>query len=169
MHSASKRECRIAALCQHSQRSCKAVMQCLAHRRNGQLWWIQSVYVHPEYRRRGHFRALYQHAQQQARQEEAVGLRLYVDTHNAHAQDTVSSCPGTSYGCWSRLMACVDCAQIHAHLLWPLQPISAALCDFYCLHVSVCIRHGVGSLRRDASQALGLITKCEAAAVRRSP
>ncbi|CAK0784478.1 hypothetical protein CVIRNUC_007682 [Coccomyxa viridis] len=56
--------------------------------RNGQLWWIQSVYVHPEYRRRGHYRALYQHVQQQARQEEAAGIRLYVDTHNKNAQET---------------------------------------------------------------------------------
>ena len=58
-------------------------------RRNGQLWWIQSVYVHSEYRRRGHFRALYQHVQQQAKREKAAGIRLYVDTHNRKAQETV--------------------------------------------------------------------------------
>ena len=54
------------------------------------------MYVHPEYRRRGHYRALYQHVQQQARQEEAVGIRLYVDTHNKSAQDTVRALFGTS-------------------------------------------------------------------------
>ena len=47
------------------------------------------MYVHSEYRRRGHFRALYQHVQQQAKQEKAAGIRLYVDTHNRQAQETV--------------------------------------------------------------------------------
>ena len=60
------------------------------HRRNGQLWWIQSVYVHADYRRRGFFRALYQHVVQQAKEEHAVGIRLYVDAHNTKAQETVS-------------------------------------------------------------------------------
>src|SRR5689334_14458476 len=27
--------------------------------RDGDIWWIMSVYVHPDYRRRGVFRALY--------------------------------------------------------------------------------------------------------------
>ena len=48
------------------------------------------MYVHSEYRRRGHFRALYDYVQQKAREERAVGIRLYVDTHNARAQETVS-------------------------------------------------------------------------------
>ena len=57
------------------------------------------MYVHPEYRRRGYYKALYQHVQQQARQEEAVGIRLYVDTHNKSAQDTVRARSGTSCMC----------------------------------------------------------------------
>ncbi len=48
------------------------------------------MYVHADYRRRGFFRALYQHVAQQAKQESAVGIRLYVDTHNTKAQETVS-------------------------------------------------------------------------------
>jgi GNAT superfamily N-acetyltransferase len=56
--------------------------------RNGDLWWIQSVYVHEEYRRRGVFRALYQYARDQAKRAGAVGLRLYVEEHNAPAQQT---------------------------------------------------------------------------------
>lgn len=54
--------------------------------RNGDIWWVQSVYVHPDFRRRGVFRALYAHAREQARQAGAVGVRLYVDDHNAAAQ-----------------------------------------------------------------------------------
>ncbi len=47
------------------------------------------MYVHSDYRRRGHFRALYDYVQQQAREERAVGIRLYVDAHNTRAQETV--------------------------------------------------------------------------------
>jgi GNAT superfamily N-acetyltransferase len=54
--------------------------------RNGDIWWVQSVYVHSDYRRRGVFRALYDYARDQARSAGAVGVRLYVDDHNAAAQ-----------------------------------------------------------------------------------
>jgi GNAT superfamily N-acetyltransferase len=54
--------------------------------RNGDVWWVQSVYVHPDHRRRGVFRALYAHARAEARSAGAVGIRLYVDDHNAAAQ-----------------------------------------------------------------------------------
>jgi GNAT superfamily N-acetyltransferase len=57
--------------------------------RNGWIWWIQSVYVRQEARRRGVFRALYQHAVEQARaQPDVVGLRLYVERDNHTAQQT---------------------------------------------------------------------------------
>jgi ribosomal protein S18 acetylase RimI-like enzyme len=59
--------------------------------RNGEIWWIQSVYVHPDHRRRGVFKALYRHVEQLAREQNAVGLRLYVVKHNAAAQATYAS------------------------------------------------------------------------------
>jgi GNAT superfamily N-acetyltransferase len=55
--------------------------------RNGNFWWIQSVYVAPEFRRRGVFRALYQHVNKLAKSRRDVcGLRLYVDADNTRAQ-----------------------------------------------------------------------------------
>jgi GNAT superfamily N-acetyltransferase len=55
--------------------------------RNGDWWWIQSVYVVPAARRRGVFAALYRHAEAQARATDGViGLRLYVERANAVAQ-----------------------------------------------------------------------------------
>lgn len=55
--------------------------------RNGTFWWIQSVYVREEYRGKGIFRALYRHVESLARQTPGVcGLRLYVETGNAGAQ-----------------------------------------------------------------------------------
>ncbi len=55
--------------------------------RNGQIWWIQSVYVRPEFRRSGVFRALYRHVEQLGpRIPGVVGLRLYVEHSNVVAQ-----------------------------------------------------------------------------------
>jgi ribosomal protein S18 acetylase RimI-like enzyme len=57
--------------------------------RNGWFWWIQSVYVRPKARRRGVFRAIYEHIERAARQDPLViGLRLYVEEANRPAQET---------------------------------------------------------------------------------
>jgi GNAT superfamily N-acetyltransferase len=57
--------------------------------RNGWFWWIQSVYVRPEARRRGVFRALFEQVQQAARADgNVIGLRLYVERDNRIAQET---------------------------------------------------------------------------------
>lgn len=57
--------------------------------RNGRFWWIQSVYVRPEWRRRGVFRALYAHIREAAAQAPDVcGFRLYVERENTAAQAT---------------------------------------------------------------------------------
>ena len=56
--------------------------------RNGDFWWIQSVYVIPAARRGGVFRALYAEVERLAAAAGAVGLRLYVETENRHAQAT---------------------------------------------------------------------------------
>ncbi|MFB6240308.1 MAG: GNAT family N-acetyltransferase [Gemmatimonadota bacterium] len=54
--------------------------------RNGEIWWIQSVYVAPDHRRRGVYRALHEHVRRRARETGAVGLRLYVDRKNRAAR-----------------------------------------------------------------------------------
>lgn len=57
--------------------------------RNGRFWWIQSVYVMPEYRRRGVYRRLYDFVRERARDDGNVcGFRLYVEKDNAAAQKT---------------------------------------------------------------------------------
>jgi ribosomal protein S18 acetylase RimI-like enzyme len=56
--------------------------------RNGDLWWIQSVYVTPHARGRGVFRALYQRVHHEAQAADARGLRLYVERDNTTAQAT---------------------------------------------------------------------------------
>jgi GNAT superfamily N-acetyltransferase len=57
--------------------------------RNGWIWWIQSVYVRDDARRRGVFRTLFEHVHQAARADpEVIGLRLYVERENTGAQQT---------------------------------------------------------------------------------
>ena len=57
--------------------------------RNGWLWWLQSVYIHPEHRGRGVFRALYAQVRATAAAEDdVIGLRLYVEAQNRAAQRT---------------------------------------------------------------------------------
>jgi ribosomal protein S18 acetylase RimI-like enzyme len=57
--------------------------------RNGNVWWIQSVYVAEEYRRRGIYSALYAAIQDEARNDtDACGIRLYVEKSNERAQAT---------------------------------------------------------------------------------
>lgn len=56
--------------------------------RNGNFWWIQSVYVAPEHRGTGIFSQLYRHIHKLALETPNVcGLRLYVDHENQHAAD----------------------------------------------------------------------------------
>lgn len=57
--------------------------------RNGNFWWVQSVYVRPEFRRRGVYRQLYAYLQERAADDPTVcGFRLYVERDNARAQAT---------------------------------------------------------------------------------
>ena len=55
--------------------------------RNGTVWWIQSVYVIPEFRRRGIYAGLYAHVKSMVEQSTVRGIRLYVDKRNVPAQD----------------------------------------------------------------------------------
>lgn len=59
--------------------------------RNAMIWWVQSVYVSLAARRRGVFRALYDHVRREAGSAGACGLRLYVDSRNAPAQRVYSA------------------------------------------------------------------------------
>ncbi|UZW60924.1 GNAT family N-acetyltransferase [Lysobacter enzymogenes] len=60
--------------------------------RNGEWWWIQSVYVDPTQRRQGVYDALHSHVAALAQADPAViGLRLYVERENIAAQNTYRS------------------------------------------------------------------------------
>lgn len=57
--------------------------------RNGDIWWLQSVFVHPDFRRLGVFRALFARLKEEALADPGVvGLRLYVEEQNTRAHET---------------------------------------------------------------------------------
>lgn len=57
--------------------------------RNGNFWWIQSVYVRKEFRQQGVFRSLYARVEGLAKKRKDIcGLRLYVERENERAQKT---------------------------------------------------------------------------------
>ena len=61
--------------------------------RNGQVLWIQSVYILPEYRNKSIFSRLYNHIKQQVQEDNnLVGIRLYVDKANTAASDIYAHC-----------------------------------------------------------------------------
>lgn len=60
--------------------------------RNAVFWWVQSVYVWPEHRRRGIFRRLHEELVAMAhRSGNVCGLRLYVEKENRKAQATYAA------------------------------------------------------------------------------
>ena len=55
--------------------------------RNKWFWWIQSVYILPEFRGRSIYRAMYEFVKGLASERGGVcGFRLYVEKQNLHAQ-----------------------------------------------------------------------------------
>ncbi len=55
--------------------------------RNGTVLWIQSVYVRPEFRKKGVYSALYKHIRDMVEQNEDLkGIRLYAEKTNQTAQ-----------------------------------------------------------------------------------
>ena len=57
--------------------------------RNGVFWWIQSVFIREDCRRKGIFSALHRHVEMLARSAgDVCGIRLYVERENRRAQKT---------------------------------------------------------------------------------
>lgn len=60
--------------------------------RAADYYWIQSVYIKPEHRQKGIYRALYQEVKTLAeKQGGAASFRLYVEQENTRAQQTYQS------------------------------------------------------------------------------
>ena len=58
---------------------------------NGWYWWIQSVYVAPDYRRQGVYKSIYNAVCMDVKQQNVPQVRLYVDKTNTRGQEVYSS------------------------------------------------------------------------------
>ncbi|BBM81937.1 GNAT family N-acetyltransferase [Candidatus Uabimicrobium amorphum] len=56
--------------------------------RNGTFWWIQSVYIAKEHRRKGVYTRLYAYIREKCQEHNVCGIRLYVDKNNVNARQT---------------------------------------------------------------------------------
>jgi GNAT superfamily N-acetyltransferase len=55
--------------------------------RNRTIWWIHSLYVLPEYRKKGVFKVMFAHLKKQMEERADIGgIRLYVDKRNTSAR-----------------------------------------------------------------------------------
>ena len=60
--------------------------------RNGTIWWMQSVYVHPSYRKQGVFYKIFKHIETIAKKKSTIqSLRLYVMQNNQAGLKTYQS------------------------------------------------------------------------------
>lgn len=82
----------LVAECDGATAACLLITYEWSDWRNGLFWWVQSVYVRPEFRRRGIYKAMYAHARELAAARGGVcGLRLYVEQDNESARRTYES------------------------------------------------------------------------------
>lgn len=60
--------------------------------RNQWVFWLQSVYIMPEHRRKGLFRLMFEEVKQLVLADDtAAGIRLYVDVNNTNALEVYKS------------------------------------------------------------------------------
>ncbi len=56
--------------------------------RNGEIWWIQSVYVHPHFRSKGVFHTLFMQIKELGEADvDCCGIRLYMERENDTARE----------------------------------------------------------------------------------
>ena len=60
--------------------------------RDGTFWWVENVYVAPEWRRKGVYRTMHRHIHDAAEADPAIcGIRLHTDEDNHGARRTYES------------------------------------------------------------------------------
>ncbi len=65
---------------------CLLILKKWSDWRNGDVWWIHSLYVEPVYRKHGIFRKMFEYVENLAHNSAVRGLRLFVDKGNMIAQ-----------------------------------------------------------------------------------
>ena len=60
--------------------------------RNGLFWWIQSVYIIPDFRGKGIYKQLHSFILKESSKHSVCGIRLYVDKDNTNAKNVYKKC-----------------------------------------------------------------------------
>jgi len=70
--------------------------------RNAWIWWIQSVYVKPDYRGKGVYKTLFETVKKLASENKVPVIRLYVDQNNTSAMQVYAKTGMTAshYALW---------------------------------------------------------------------
>ena len=79
--------------------------------RNGEIWWMQSVYVHPQFRSQGVFRTLFMHMKELGEVDvDCCGIRLYMERENETARESYRRLgfSETGYVVFERLFSRMD-------------------------------------------------------------
>ncbi len=71
---------------EHNPVGCLMILKEWSDWRNGDIWWIHSLYVAPDYRKQGIFKKMFEYVEELARSSGVRGLRLYVDKSNVNAK-----------------------------------------------------------------------------------
>jgi GNAT superfamily N-acetyltransferase len=71
---------------QHQPVGCLMILNEWSDWRNGDVWWIHSVYVLHAFRKIGVFKKMFEYVEVLAQNSGVRGLRLYVDKSNVTAQ-----------------------------------------------------------------------------------
>ena len=78
----------IVAVTDESRVACLMITPEWSDWRNAWMWWIQSVYVQPDFRKAGIFGMMYDYIKEHVVEKSNVsGIRLYVDKTNTRAQE----------------------------------------------------------------------------------
>ncbi len=71
--------------------ACSLILNEWSDWRNGNVIWIHSVFVLPQYRKMGVFKKIYGHIKESVQRDSSLkGIRLYVEKENARAQEVYS-------------------------------------------------------------------------------
>ena len=66
--------------------------------RDGTFWWVENVYIAPDWRRKGVYRAMHRHIHREAEEDPTIcGIRLYTDEDNHGARRTYESVGMSGY------------------------------------------------------------------------
>ncbi len=109
-------------IAKHQQQpvACLMILNEWSDWRNGDVWWIHSVYILPAFRKRGIFKKMFDYVEVLARNSGVSGLRLYVDKSNVTAHKVYEKLEDFFEKNWKALQGCKNIKEF----LWKIGELS---------------------------------------------